>query len=445
MTTAPVSPAWLDHAWADLGISEIAGPRGSPRVLACFRDSGHPGITSDETAWCAAFVGACLNRAGIRPSGSLMARSYLAWGQRCSPPRPGAIAVFSRGSDPSLGHVAFFLAAAGDEIVVLGGNQSDAVTVTRYPRSRLLDLRWPAVSSEAGAGDPGASGDASFARAIAHVLEMEGGWSDDPHDPGGPTNLGITLATFAAWSRRSVTAETFADLRAELRRLVPADVRPIYRERYWVPSRAAELPAPLAFFHFDTAVNHGVGGAARMLQEALGVSVDGEIGPLTLSAASAARMSRLLETYAEVRRARYRALPHFWRFGRGWLVRVDRTLSAARAQPGAKTVPSSSNTETTMTDITESPQTSQPSSASNKWWGNSLTVWGTFVTALSTVLPVLGPLVGLDLSAELVRQLGQGVAQAIQAIGGVVGTVMAILGRARAAQPLVRRDITVRL
>jgi hypothetical protein len=98
-----------------------------------------------------------------------------------------------------------------------------------------------------------------------------------------------------------------------------------------------------------------------------------------------------------------------------------------------------------MTDITESPQTSQPSSASNKWWGNSLTVWGTFVTALSTVLPVLGPLVGLDLSAELVRQLGQGVAQAIQAIGGVVGTVMAILGRARAAQPLVRRDITVRL
>jgi lysozyme family protein len=73
----------------------------------------------------------------------------------------------------------------------------------------------------------------------------------------------------------------------------------------------------LALFHFDTAVNMGVGTAARMLQTALGVDADGEIGPITLATASRADPPRVLAAYAALRRTRYRSLSTFRRFGRG--------------------------------------------------------------------------------------------------------------------------------
>src|SRR5215475_5751404 len=113
--------------------------------------------------------------------------------------------------------------------------------------------------------------DTLFSLALAHVLAMEGGYTEDPYDPGGPTNLGITLADFARDKGVAVTAATFALLRDELKALPPATAARIYSDRYWAPARCPELPPPLAFFHFDAAVNQGVGAAARMLQEALGV------------------------------------------------------------------------------------------------------------------------------------------------------------------------------
>ena len=88
--------------------------------------------------------------------------------------------------------------------------------------------------------------------------------------------------------------------------------------------------APLALMHFDAAVNHGVGAAIRMLQRVAKVAIDGEIGSETLSAIGARSLVDLIDDYAEIRRARYRALPHFWRFGRGWLKRVDATLALGK-------------------------------------------------------------------------------------------------------------------
>ena len=88
---------------------------------------------------------------------------------------------------------------------------------------------------------------------------------------------------------------------------------------------------------------------------------------------------------------------------------------------------------------------SSDTAPSAKWWGQSLTIWGTIVTALATVLPIAGPLIGLDVTAEMVRQLGDGVVQVIEALGGVIGVVVAIYGRTRAVQPLVRRDFLVKL
>ena len=72
-----------------------------------------------------------------------------------------------------------------------------------------------------------------------------------------------------------------------------------------------------------------------------------------------------------------------------------------------------------------------------------MTIWGVVVTTLSTVLPALGPVLGLNITAELIRQLGDNVVIFGQAAGGLIGTVMAIYGRMRTTTPLERRQITL--
>lgn len=413
---------WLAQAWRELGQAEHAGTRENPRIVAMFREVGHPDVTRDEVAWCAAFCGACLERAGIASTRSLLARSYLKWGASLIDPRVGAIAVLSRGTDPGQGHVGFWLGETDDDVILLGGNQTNAVSVQRFPKSRLLALRWP------GSGVADAETRIAFDRALDHVLEMEGGFTDDPYDPGGPTNRGITLAVFAAWRKVTLTAANRASMIRDLQAIDRATVREIYRRRYWDKAHCAELSAALALMQFDAAVNHGVGNAIRFLQEAVGAEVDGEIGPLTRAAIGAAPLEATLATYAAIRRRRYRALPHFWRFGRGWLRRVDTTLARARAL-AAETASLSPKPEgdPDMTTTTET---------TGKWWGHSMTIWGTLVTLLSTVLPALAPVTGIDVDGELVQDAGSQVVDAVQALGALIGTLMTIVGRVRASAPI---------
>lgn len=438
-------PAWLAAAWAELGQREVAGSADNARIRAFFRDVGQPASLHDEVAWCAAFVGACLERAGLASTRSLMARSYLRWGANLDQGRFGAIAVLSRGSDPAAGHVGFLLGETDKHVVLLGGNQGDAVSVAAFPKARLLGLRWPSEATAEPVEKPDTPGsEALFARALAHVLEMEGGYSDDPYDPGGPTNLGITLKTYAEWKRVALTDANRATLKAELKRISPEAVRDIYLARYWTPANCSELAAPLAFFHFDAAVNHGVVGAMRLLQRAVGTDVDGEIGPNTRAAIARLAIEDALQRYAEVRRARYRALPHFWRFGRGWLARVDKTLARALVLDGG--APSGADTTPTAAkgadDMTESAAQTQPTA---KWWGQSITIWGALITGLSTVLPALGPAFGIDITSDLVREAGEGFVETVQAVGGLVGTLMTIYGRVRASQPLAQRSVQLKL
>lgn len=419
-------PAWMALARRELGVREEPGPAHNARILSFFRDAGHGEVRNDETAWCAAFVGACLERAGMRSTRSLMARSYLTWGEPIQHPRPGCIVVLKRGLDPRSGHTGFYAGEDAGGIQVLGGNQSDSVRITTYARSRLLGYRWP----------HGAAAEQSiFERALDHVLAMEGGWSKDPADPGGATNHGITLAVYARHKGILLTKSTMATLEAELRAVSPDTVRVIYRDRYWLPARCDLLPAGPALMHFDAAVNHGPGRATRMLQEAAGARIDGAIGPETLAAVHAADPMQLVSRYAELRRAAYRRLPIFARFGRGWLRRVDATLKSARALAGEPELPMSSSPrkETTMT-------TNQP-----KWWAHSLTVWGTLITALSTVLPIIGPFIGLDVSGAIIVSFGEQVTHILQALGGLIGTLMAIAGRIRASAPLQQNLLTFRI
>lgn len=434
-------PPWMAMAWAEFGQSEVSGASANPRILEYFQNVGHSAITDDETAWCAAFVGACLERAGFASTRSLMARSYLEWGEPISEPPAGSIAVLSRGANPSLGHVGFLVGMTDAAIYLLGGNQANAVSVARFDRVRLLGVRAPTERAIQGA----TQGREAFDQALAHVLSLEGGWSDDPFDPGGPTNKGITLADYARERRIAVTAENFATLKAELRAIPDRLVRDIYLTRYWRPACCPDLPPPLALMHFDAAVNQGVSGAARMLQEALAVDIDGEIGPITLGSAHSRPLRASIERYAEIRRRRYRALAHFWRFGRGWLRRVDATLAQS-----LQFLPTSSAQETTpMPDPQANFPNGIPSGApegpDSKWWGQSMTIWGALITALSTVLPLLGPILGINLTADLVDKLGQNIVLLVQAAGGLIGTVMTILGHMRATTLLERRPVKLRL
>lgn len=134
---------WMEIAWSQVGVSETPGPRATSEIVGFFRDAGHPEVVSDETAWCAAFACACLERDGIASPRSLMARSFLTFGTGIDTPRIGAIAVFKRGSDPTAGHVGFVAGWTADSILVLGGNQHDQVNTTHFPRADLLALRWP--------------------------------------------------------------------------------------------------------------------------------------------------------------------------------------------------------------------------------------------------------------------------------------------------------------
>jgi lysozyme family protein len=291
--------------------------------------------------------------------------------------------------------------------------------------------------------------DALFTHALAHVLALEGGYTEDPYDPGGPTNFGITLATYARDQRVTPAADNLGRLKAELRAIPHAAVRRIYREHYWQPARCPHLPPALAVFHFDAAVNQGVGAAARMLQEAVGAAIDGMIGPETLARAAAQPVTDTLPCYADIRRRHYRALPTFWRFGRGWVARVDRTLAAARALASARSPCLPEPKEiSTMTDEAP-PAAAMPPAAPDqpvapaKWWGSSVTIWGAVVTALSTVLPTLGPLLGLNIPPELVQQLGDQVVVVAQAVGGLAGTILTIYGRVHATTTLERRRVTL--
>jgi uncharacterized protein (TIGR02594 family) len=129
-----------------LGTRELKGPTDNPKIMEMYRTVGHDWVEHDEVAWCAAFVGHCLEKAGFSSTRKLNARSYLTWGEKVANPeqaQEGDIVVFTRGASAAQGHVAFFLKAVGSQVEVLGGNQSDGVTIARYPKARLLGIRRP--------------------------------------------------------------------------------------------------------------------------------------------------------------------------------------------------------------------------------------------------------------------------------------------------------------
>ena len=133
----------FDIARSYIGLSEGPGPADNPVIMEMYASVGHDWVEHDSVAWCAAFVGHCLERAWIRSTRKLTARSYLDWGVpiEVEDAQQGDIGIIPRGSSSWQGHVFFIDRIEGPWVWGLGGNQDDAVNVKRYPVSKLLGVR----------------------------------------------------------------------------------------------------------------------------------------------------------------------------------------------------------------------------------------------------------------------------------------------------------------
>lgn len=135
---------WMRVARGEIGVRSFPAGSSNPRVTEYHAGTNIAGY-DDKASWCSSFAQWALARAGVAGTGSALARSWLDWGDALDEPRHGCIAVLWR-EDPGSwkGHVGFFVRLDGDEVVLLGGNQLEAVREHRYPRRQVLAWRWPA-------------------------------------------------------------------------------------------------------------------------------------------------------------------------------------------------------------------------------------------------------------------------------------------------------------
>ena len=156
----------------------------------------------------------------------------------------------------------------------------------------------------------------NFPKALAAVLVHEGGFVNNPKDPGGMTNLGCTKAVWEEHCGHPVDEKA-------MRALTPADVGPLYKRKYWDKVQGDELPSGVDYVVFDAAINSGAGRAAKWLQACVGVEPDGGIGPKTLAAVRAFDAKQLIEDYSKRRLSFMMDLPTWPTFGKGWSRRVS--------------------------------------------------------------------------------------------------------------------------
>ena len=136
----PTELPWFEEAELHLGEREIPGVNHNPLVIRMWKAIKRGGIKTDEVPWCAAFVGFCLEQSGIVSSRFESARSYLTWGV-ATEPCYGCIVVFERKGG---GHVGFVVGKDRfNNLLVLGGNQGNAVSIAAFNPNRVVGYRWP--------------------------------------------------------------------------------------------------------------------------------------------------------------------------------------------------------------------------------------------------------------------------------------------------------------
>lgn len=157
---------------------------------------------------------------------------------------------------------------------------------------------------------------------LNHILQYEGGYVDHPRDPGGATNMGITIGTLANHRRQRVSKQ-------DVRNLTLEEAEEIYLKNYWTPCKCDLWSPGIDFAVFDCAVNQGVGDARRFLQRAARVTADGIIGPITIQAVQTGNPLHILHEFQAQRMNDYGGLGGFKTFGLGWSRRLMATTMYA--------------------------------------------------------------------------------------------------------------------
>lgn len=147
------------------------------------------------------------------------------------------------------------------------------------------------------------------------VLKYEGGYSDHPKDPGGATNMGITIGRLSEVRGRQVS-------KAEVKALTKAEAQAIYDRYYWRPVRGDDLNYGVDLVVFDFGVNSGPARAAKYLQSVVGVRQDGKIGDETVRAANTKDGKAVIQKLCAKRLSFMRGLAIWNTFKGGWSRRV---------------------------------------------------------------------------------------------------------------------------
>lgn len=157
----------------------------------------------------------------------------------------------------------------------------------------------------------------SWPKAKQWTLAYEGGYVNDPDDPGGPTNKGITQRVYDAYRKR------LGEPLQSVRLITAAEVDAIYRSQYWDAVRGDDLPAGLDFALWDFAVNSGTSRAIKELQKIVGTKVDGVIGERTLAKIKGVNDQVALVTrLCEARLDFCKKLKGWKKYGKGWQRRI---------------------------------------------------------------------------------------------------------------------------
>lgn len=132
---------WIATARTRIGEREVPGAQHNPLIVTWWKAIWRGGIKDDETAWCSAFVGACFETNGIKSTRFEGASSWLKWGRPLLRPEYGCVVVFIR---PGGYHVGFVVGQTpGGHLLVLGGNQGNAVCIQAFSRLAVVGYRWP--------------------------------------------------------------------------------------------------------------------------------------------------------------------------------------------------------------------------------------------------------------------------------------------------------------
>lgn len=164
------------------------------------------------------------------------------------------------------------------------------------------------------------------------ITEASEGWhifSQNIHDPGGATWSGMTQRAYDGYRRLKDSSLQ------DVRKATDDEIRDCFRHQYWDAVRGDELPAGVDLEMYDDAINAGPVEAIRVLQEALGVAVDGQFGLETFDALRQRTGTRgLIATIAAERVSFWRSLRTWRWFGKGWLARGQGVKIAALAMVG---------------------------------------------------------------------------------------------------------------